>query len=395
MTTIQHTTGPSLLGRLRKATAPEAIDRVLPARHHTASTVLSALAMAAVVFATPNLADEFGLTIAVNGVVAYFAARAAEHRITVRARPATLPRWSVVASTIVAAILDHHTLSFLPTWGILLLTLLWVSDPWLARFGSHAAEAVNWGLDWKIAPTLDTVEGDDHSMTRWDDPEEHAQYMQHLSHQLADLDDWEVLEGRRGTDAIATGPGGLVALFSVTLEDVQLTTVDTEEPDADLIAQNGSVALRELGNLLVPGSRASTQTLPRRAGDQRDPHEVDAIHYEDIAAANTLRSSFVDAEGTDAGLLLPPMPAQSGAYLAESVHMYADQWPTIVYIAHGVEMDRPWGRVEVRTPQRGWLGSAILCHPRHVAALLDSLPGAMESRAAVVAAQHAVDITLR
>ncbi|QGU07257.1 hypothetical protein COCCU_06595 [Corynebacterium occultum] len=87
------------------------------------------------------------------------------------------------------------------------------------------------------------------------------------------------------------------------------------------------------------------------------------MHTDQLEAANTLHSDFLDAEGINFGYHLPAFPILYAEYVASQVRMFADQKPTVVYIAHGLKMDRKWDQVQSLDEHRG-ARTALLqwCH---------------------------------
>lgn len=331
--------------------------------------------------------------VLVTGIASLWLAEKATDRLDLWGRPRRLHEWVIPAATIIGA-----------PWSLWLLpplagaaAALWSWSPWLGRFAASSSAAVGWSpYKAAIRPEVTSIAGDTYGMTRFTEPEEFDYYQVSLRTQLEQLPDtWEVTYDRVDADALVVGPGGVIALFSVSCDGLTASYRLVDDPEAEAIAQRGAVALREFGSTLVAGSVAGQViNLPANAHLPREA-VIEAAHIEQLRAVNELESEFVDAEGDDFGWHLPPAPVQQAEYLATVLRMPADSAPTPILIGHDVEMDAPWGRVHVFDDDRGWLGWAILCHPSRVRECIEAQPGAFESEEQVAAAQHAVDLRTR
>lgn len=333
------------------------------------------------------------VSVLIAGAASLWLAEKATDRLDLWARPRRFHEWAIPAVTIIGA---PWALWFLPVvaGGT---AVLWSWSPWLGRFAAASSAAVGWS-PFKAArrPEVASIAGDTYGMTRFTEPEEYDYYQVSLREQLEQLPDtWEVTFDRLDADALVVGPGGVIALFSVSCEGLTATYRPGDSLEAEETAQRGAVALREFGSSLVAGSVASQVIeLPANAHLPRN-EVIEAVHIGELRAANELESDFVDDGGEDFGWNLPPAPVQQAEYLANLLRMPADSAPTPILIAHDVEMDVQWGRVHVFDADRGWLGWAILCHPSCVRECIEAQPGAFESLFQVEAAQHAVELHTR
>lgn len=331
--------------------------------------------------------------VLITGIASLWLAEKATDRLDLWARPRRLHEWVIPTATIIGAPWSLWLLP--PLFGA--VAVLWSWSPWLGRFAAASSAAVGWSPYKAVTrPQVASIAGDTYGMTRFTEPEEYDYYQVSLRAQLEELPDtWEVTFDRLNADALAVGPGGVIALFSVSCDGLTATYQPVDDLGAEEAAQRGAVALREFGSSLVAGSVASQVIeLPANAHLPRQ-EVIDAVHIEELRAANELESEFVDADGDDFGWHLPPAPVQQAEYLANLLRMPADSAPVPILIAHDVEMNAQWGRVHVFDSERGWLGWAILCHPSCVRECIEAQPGTFESAAQVEAAQHAVDLHTR
>lgn len=268
-------------------------------------------------------------------------------------------------------------------------TLLLESAPWFKRLVRHAQVS----LGWSASLNNHTVDNEVYAseldqLTHRNSPERWEKYQSELEEQLTSLSgDWELIYGRNEADVLAVGSGGVVGIYNADL-DGYVATVQEAIVDDDLL-EEASVALRETPGYPVFGSRAWYS--------QEQDMSVDAVSTINIPLleeATQQPSELVDGDGVDFGFRVPTLPSKDMVRLSTHLGMSAEHSPVTLIVAHGLQMDTPWARVQVRNGIE-WLGTAVVCHPRYVADCIAALPGMFGSKQQIADAQSVVDLRTR
>lgn len=393
MTPTSTDTGSGFLSVLRRATQTPA-ERV-PTPRGVGRAVWVVAMLAVIVFC---LWPDFEPLPLASGALSLRMAYKARRRIRRLWADNNALWWAVPAVTLLSAwyadTLGPVVLLFPP--GAAALIVLWNWSPWLGGFAEHCAALAGWGRQAPSPLAVPDVEpADIDGLTSVDRPDDYPQCHRAVMDQLAELDGWSVLPRRWSADAVATGPGGVAAIYSVDLPGLQLESIDSPDMGEEEILRRATVSFREETGVLVAGSE-TTELLESPNAERLDVAEiVDRAHHDAVSDAGALVSEFVDADGYDVGIYLPAVPSIESGHISNLVGMGADHQVVTVLVAHDVVMDSRWGRVQVFDSVGTWRGWAVLCHPRHVTECVNALPGVFASHTAVVAAQHAVELRTR
>lgn len=395
MTTHTTSRSDSDIGRvLRHATAPElwkGRNGSMAGRAATLGTVVLWVLATIVLVSTGSW---FGLAI---GVVVYAASRLVQERFTENVPllgfPVKALSWLVPLSLLIPQLLvlpEPVGVVTAGKWSIIAcaVVLLFEFSPWMRRYVRHAQVSVGWSaaVDNRLKYTWLTGQ-EYEAMSSYGSRERWERYQPELKAQLAGLpEDWELFYGRNAADVIAVGPGGVVAVYSADFDGMFASSRDVVV-DNDLVAA-ASVAVREAPGRPVFGSPAWYAFKQDRTLD------IEAFNAQLLVDAYAQESGLVDGHGDDFGFYTPTLPSKTSSTLASRLGMSAQYSPVTVIVAHGLQMDTPWARVQVRD-QAGWFGDAIVCHPRYVAECIKALPGVFGSRQHVADAQTAVDLRIR
>lgn len=284
------------------------------------------------------------------------------------------------------------------------LAWLWQISPWFVPMVKHGCALAG----WNSASALYTrfVKHDHESLSSRlllcnTDPTAYSEVRSEVQSQLESLQpEWEINDGLGVFTNIVVGSGGVVGVAVADLQDreaVGTGAVLDEQSDIDLL--KGFTAVREIyGNLVQDSDTFElAKTLPDNTMEE---HEWRDASISNMQVQLMVNAMLVDSElelthGERFESLLPSMVVHSANILAAKLGMPGTQAPTILMVAHGLKMDRKWGRVSLHDLNGCWAGSVIVCHPDHVAECLESLPGVFNSFDAVRGAQHATELLLR
>lgn len=376
---------PSTLLRLQQATRPAAEGDILGKSIDAALWIVGVVAYLAATRAAFQIDTPAGVLALLCGAAGATAAAIAPYRI----RQGWIGVWvatlSLVAANLFAPSLDAASYLILLVGTALGVVL--VRSRWLGRLAAHATTQAGWS---PIPPSrhsrVDMMDGDFDGLFSHNKPKL-AQWLPRLRQALATLpDNYHVLEQRKNTDAIVTGPCGVVTISSVDLNGQQVSWRETHN-DPQII-HSGIIASRERRGDLVYGSNAWNA---KKLGAS-----VDATQQNDLIAAYGMAGELIYPSGMELGHTLPAYPVMyANQTLAALLGMGLNDVPTVIYVAHGLDMDRPWATVQIKDSHRGYIGQALVCHPDYLAECVRSLPVTMPSEAAVVAAHVSVDIHTR
>ena len=394
-----HTTSSTAvrgdIGRLlRQGTNPQLWNA------HDGSVLGRAMALWTValwVLAAIVLISTGGWLVLVIGVVVYTASRKVRERLMATSPLLGIPTngvsWLVPLSLLIPQLfslpnsVEIGTASLWVAVACALMLLLEFS-PWMKRFARHAKVSLGWSAalyNHVVSPSFIPQEYE--AMSFHTSRERWERYQPELEQQLAGLPaDWELFCGRNAADVIAVGSGGVVGIYSADFDGLIARSRGVVVND-QLISE-ASVALREESGYPVFGSQAWY------ASDYDPTIDIEFFNMQILGDAFAQESSLVDGEGTDFGFQTPTLPSKVSLTLASRLGMSADYSPVTVIVAHGLQMDTPWARVQVRD-QVNWLGDAIICHPRYVADCVAALPGVFGSKQQIADAQAVVDLCTR
>lgn len=332
----------------------------------------------------------------VSGVVILAAARAAEAKLaekhTMFGNPRSIQWWTTPASMLVALPLMSVSLpaAIVLMAVVAIAAVAWDWSPWVGNQVRQAQADAGWAGALTTIPAYSDHDAVGQSnLTAATNPDRWEAYQYDLAEQLNQLPpSWECSCDRLDADMLAVGPSGVVGIYSVDFDGLEAHFLQSPV-DEDFLMQ-AQAAIRERPGFPIKDSAAWERMM--RDNNQNAVEDTNPVI---LNQATHLSGEFMDGTRRDFGQHVPVWPVRNMSYLATKVGMGADQAPVTVVVAHGVNMDKPWGRVHVRDEGGLYGGTVVLCHPRYVGECLASLPGVFASDKQIAGAQTAVDLRTR